>query len=58
MLNNILKEMYDAKGIILKQKKIVDGILTTIKSYSNISRFKSIFAKEQFLNYLKTNFVI
>ena len=31
--------------------------MTTIKSYSNISRFKSIFAKEQFLNYLRTNFV-
>ena len=26
ILNNILKEMYDAKGIILKQKKNVDGI--------------------------------
>ena len=31
--------------------------MKTIKSYSNISRFKSIFAKDQFLNYLKTNFV-
>ena len=30
--------------------------MTTIKSYGNILRFKSIFAKEQFLNYLKTNF--
>ena len=50
--------MYDAKGIILKQKKNCRWHMTTIKSYSNISRFKSIFAKEQFLNYLKTNFVI
>ena len=57
ILNNILKEMYDAKGIILKQKNC-RWHMTTIKSYSNISRFKSIFAKEQFLNYLKTNFVI
>ena len=47
--------MYDAKGIILKQKKItVNGTHHKV----NISRLKSIFAKEQFLNYLKTNFVI
>ena len=50
--------MYDAKGIIPKQKKNCRWHMTTIKSYSNISRFKSIFAKEQFLNYLKTNCVI
>ena len=36
--------MYDAKGIILKQKKC-RWHMTTIKSYSNISRFKSIFCK-------------
>ena len=44
ILNNILKEMYDAKGIILKQKKL-SMAYDHIKSYSNISRFKSIFCK-------------
>ena len=44
--------MYDAKGIRLKQKKNCRSHVTTIKSYNNISGFKSIFAKEQFLNYL------
>ena len=47
--------MYDAKGIILKQKKNCRWHMTTTKSNSNISRFKSIFAKEQFLNYTKKN---
>ena len=37
--------MYDAKGIILKQNKNCRWHMTTIKLYSNISRFKSIFAK-------------
>ena len=37
--------MYDAKGIILKQKNNCRWHMTTIKSYSNISRFNSIFAK-------------
>ena len=50
--------MYDAKGIILKQKKNGRWQMTTIKSKSNISRYKSIFANEQFLNYPKTSFVI
>ena len=36
--------MYDAKGIILKQINC-RWHMTTIKSYSNISRFKSIFCK-------------
>ena len=36
--------MHDAKGIILKQKNC-RWHMTTIKSYSNISRFKSIFCK-------------
>ena len=49
--------MYDAKGIILKQKKC-RWHMTTIKSYSNISRLISIYAKEQFPNGLNTNFVI
>ena len=43
ILNNICKGMYDAKGIILKQKQNCRWHMTTIKSYSSISRFKSIF---------------
>ena len=45
--------MYDAKGIILKQKQKMS--MAYDHHNSNISRFKYIFAKEQFLNYLKTN---
>ena len=47
--------MYDAKGIRTKTNKKCPWHKTTIKAYSNISRFKSIFAKEQVLIYLKTN---